>query len=78
MEIVQQTASGIYRDQKEKGSSDEQIKKAILAKLDVLKFFNDKSGYIFVYTHEGTNILTPTNRALQGQNLMGLKDSKRQ
>lgn len=75
MEIVQQTASGIYRDQKEKGSSDEQIKKAILAKLDVLKFFNDKSGYIFVYTHEGTNILTPTNRALQGQNLMGLKDS---
>ncbi|MCD8477057.1 MAG: methyl-accepting chemotaxis protein [Sulfurospirillum sp.] len=75
MDVVQQTVSGIYRDQKAKGSNDEEIKKAILAKLDVLKFFNDKSGYIFVYTHEGTNILTPTNRALQGQNLMGLKDS---
>ena len=66
MDVVQQTASGIYRDQKAKGSSDDEIKKAILSKLDVLRFFNDKSGYIFVYTHEGTNILTPTNRALQG------------
>ncbi|ACZ11151.1 methyl-accepting chemotaxis protein [Sulfurospirillum deleyianum] len=75
MEIVQQTVHAIYKDQKAKGSSDEQIKKAILAKLDMLQFFNDKSGYIFVYTHEGTNILTPTNRALQGQNLIGLKDS---
>ncbi len=75
MDVVQQTASGIYRDQKAKGSSDEQIKKAILAKFDTMRFFDDKSGYIFVYTHEGTNILTPTNRALQGQNLIGLKDS---
>ncbi|AFL67456.1 methyl-accepting chemotaxis protein [Sulfurospirillum barnesii] len=75
MEIVHQTAHAIYKDQKAKGFSDDEIKKAILSKLDVLQFFDDKSGYIFVYDYAGTNILTATNRALQGQNLIGLKDS---
>lgn len=75
MDVVQQTASGIYRDQKAKGSSDDEIKKAILSKLDVLRFFNDKSGYIFVYESNGINVLLPTNKSLQGKDLSGLKDS---
>ncbi|ACZ11150.1 methyl-accepting chemotaxis protein [Sulfurospirillum deleyianum] len=75
MDVMQQTASGIYRDQKAKGSSDEQIKKAILAKFDTMRFFDDKSGYIFVYEYDATNVLLPTNKSLEGKNLGNLKDS---
>jgi len=75
MEMMHQTATTIYKAEKAKGTEDEKIKEAILAQFDTLHFFNDKSGYIFVYTYDGTNILTPTNKALQGQNLIALKDS---
>jgi methyl-accepting chemotaxis protein len=75
MEMMQQTANTIYKAEKAKGSSDETIKEAILAQLDALRFFNDKSGYIFIYTADGTNVLLPTNKSLQGKNLIDLKDS---
>ncbi|MBN2832497.1 MAG: methyl-accepting chemotaxis protein, partial [Campylobacterales bacterium] len=75
MSMMQQTAHAIYKDQKAKGVSDEEIKKAILSKLDVLRFFNDQSGYIFVYESNGINVLLPTNKSLQGKDLSGLKDS---
>ena len=75
MDIMKQTAESIYKTQKAKGVSDEKIQEAILDKFNDLRFFNDKSGYIFVYAYDGTNVLMPTNKALQGQNFMGLKDS---
>ncbi len=75
MDIMKQTAESIYKTQKAKGISDEKIQEAILDKFNDLRFFNDKSGYIFVYAYDGTNVLMPTNKALQGQNFMGLKDS---
>ena len=75
MDIMKQTAESIYKAQHAKGVSDEKIQEAILEKFNDLRFFNDKSGYIFVYKYDGTNVLMPTNKALQGQNLIGLKDS---
>ena len=75
MEIMLQTATSIHKAQKEKGVSDEKIKEAILDKFDELRFFNDKSGYIFVYQHDGTNVLLPTNKSLKGKNMIDLKDS---
>ena len=75
MDITLQTSHAIYKAQKEKGLSDEKIKEAILDKFDELRFFNDKSGYIFVYEFNGDVVLIPTNKALTGKNLMDLKDS---
>ena len=75
MEMMQQNANTIYKAEKAKGSSDETIKEAILAQFDELRFFNDKSGYLFVYENDGTNVLLPTNKSLQGKSLIGLKDS---
>ena len=75
MEIMLQTATSIHKAQKEKGVSDEKIKEAILDKFDELRFFDDKSGYIFVYQYDGTNVLLPTNKSVKGKNMIDLKDS---
>lgn len=76
MSIAHQTSMAIYETQKGKGVPDEKIKEAILDKFDELRFFDDKSGYIFVYEMDGTNVLLPTNKALKGKNMMDIKDSK--
>lgn len=75
MEMMHQNATTLYKAEKAKGTPDEQIQKAILEQFNALHFFNDKSGYIFVYTYDGVNILTPTNKAQEGKNLFDLKDS---
>ena len=49
MEIMQQTASAIYKAEKAKGTPDEKIKEMIVSQLDGLRFFDDKSGYLFIY-----------------------------
>ena len=72
---MQQNANTIYKAEKAKGTSDDEIKKAILEKYDALHFFNDKSGYIFVYTYDGVNVLNPNNKAIEGKNFLELKDS---
>jgi methyl-accepting chemotaxis protein len=75
MDIAQQSAMAIYKAQKAKGLSDEEIKKDILNTFDGIRFLQDKSGYFFVYEQDGTNVLFPTNKSLEGKNLIGLKDS---
>jgi len=75
MEMIQQSTDAIYKAEKAKGSSDEQIKEAIFTQLNVLRFFDDKSGYIFIYEDTGTNVMLPTNKSLEGKNLSDLKDS---
>ena len=75
MEITHDTANSIYKAQKAKGVPDEKIKEAILEKFEELRFFNDKSGYIFIYEFNGDVVMVPTNKALTGKNLMDLKDS---
>lgn len=76
MDITLQNSIAIYKFQKSKGIPDEKIKEAILDKFEELRFFNDKSGYIFVYEFDGTNVLLPTNKSLKGKNMMDIKDSK--
>jgi methyl-accepting chemotaxis protein len=75
MDIMKQTAESIYKAQHAKGVSDEKIQEAILEKFNDLRFFNDKSGYIFVYKYDGTAVLFPTNKTQEGKNFIGLKDS---
>ena len=38
--------------------------------------FNNNRGYYFIYELEGKNILLPTSKKLEGQNLWDLKDAK--
>ncbi|WP_263832343.1 methyl-accepting chemotaxis protein [Sulfurospirillum oryzae] len=75
MDMMQQTAHAIYKAEKAKGTSDDKIKEAILEKFDTLRFFDDKSGYLFVYKSDGVAVLMPTNKMLEGKNLIDLKDS---
>ncbi|WP_333803001.1 methyl-accepting chemotaxis protein [Sulfurospirillum sp.] len=75
MIIMKQMANAIYKAEKAKGTADEKIKEEILGKFDELRFFDDKSGYIFAYQYDGVNVLYPTNKSLQGTNLLGLKDA---
>ena len=75
MEMMQHIAMSVYKTEKALGSPDEKIKEAIFQKFDDMRFFNDKSGYIFIYEPDGTNVLLPTNKTLQGKNLSHLKDT---
>ena len=75
MDIALQNSNAIYKAQKEKGVPDEKIKEAILDKFEELRFFDDKSGYIFVYEYNGVNVLVPTNKTLKGKNMLDMKDS---
>ena len=43
----------IYNGGKEKGLSDDEIKKEIFRVVSKLKFFSDKTGYIFIYDYDG-------------------------
>ena len=75
MDIMLQNSQAIYKAQKEKGVSDEKIKEAILDKFEELRFFDDKSGYVFVYELDGTCVLHPVNKSLKGTNMIGVKDT---
>lgn len=75
MDVMKQALLEIYKAQKAKGESDEKIKEALLAKLNPIRFLEDKSGYFFVYQYDGVNVLMPTNKSLEGKNLIDLKDS---
>ena len=41
---------------------------------DPIRFFDNKSGYLFIYDLNGNCISVPTNRSLEGKNLIDLKD----
>ena len=67
VDTMKQIAQTIYKQQKAEGVPDELIQKAILEKFDSLRFFDDKSGYVFVYKYDGTAVLFPTNKAQEGK-----------
>lgn len=75
MQIVHTIVKTIYEDQKSLGQSDEQIIETIKKKLINVRFFNDNSGYIFIYDSEGNCILLPTNTSLHGTNMIKVEDS---
>ncbi len=63
-----------YERLKKEGLSDENIKKSLIEHLRPIRFFNDNSGYIFIYKPDGTNVLLPTAPKREGTNLMSVKD----
>jgi len=75
MRIIQTVAQKVYEEEVARGSSEEATKAAILHKIRDIRFFEDDSGYVFVYSPDGTNIMLPVNTSLEGKNLIGLKDS---
>ena len=48
----------------------------ITAMTENVRFFDDKSGYFFVYDLSGTNVCLPTKKELVGKNLYDAKDTK--
>ncbi len=50
--------------------------KEIKQNLRNIRFYNNKSGYFFVYDLKGNNILLPPKPNLEGKNLLHLKDPK--
>jgi len=74
MRIVQGIVKSQYETLKKAGESDENIKKALKELIRNVRFFEDNSGYIFVYKYDGTNVLFPMKPQLEGKNLNHLKD----
>jgi len=75
MRIMHTVALKVYEEGKALGKSDAEIQASIFHKLQDVRFFEDDSGYIFIYQPDGTNLLLPVNTSLHGKNLVGLKDS---
>ncbi len=64
----------IYK--KNKNLSHKKIIKIIKSRLQNMRFFNDLSGYFFIYDMNGTCILLPSHPSLEGKNNINIKDSK--
>jgi len=74
MLIIKGRVEAVYKDSKKKGLSDKETQEEIIHKLRDIRFFADKSGYIFVYKYDGTNVLFPIKPQWEGKNLNYLKD----
>jgi signal transduction histidine kinase len=79
--------SGVYNMKMERAFVEDEVKDAaqlIESKgTDAFNVFRDQTseflfpnGYIFVFTQEGTDVVNPAFRYLEGQNVMDLKDSE--
>ncbi|MBP0049389.1 cache domain-containing protein [Marinobacterium sp. AK62] len=58
------------------GPNDEEAKREVKRILTDMTFGQDKDGYFFVYTLDGTNLVHPTLPHLVGQNLYDLQDGR--
>ncbi|DAB32866.1 MAG TPA: chemotaxis protein [Sulfurospirillum sp. UBA11407] len=65
----------IYQEEKNLGKTDEEIVAILKKRVNDISYLEDKSGYIFVYKYDGTSIVMPTDKSLEGKNLIYLKDS---
>ncbi|MFT5835376.1 MAG: methyl-accepting chemotaxis protein [Sulfurimonas sp.] len=74
MKIVKAVVQGIYESELKTGKSKQEIQDSIKQKLLNVSFFNDNSGYIFIYESNGVNVFHPKNRSAEGKNLYKLKD----
>jgi len=72
--IVKGVIESVYKAAKKRELPDEEIKEIIKDRVRDIRFFADKSGYIFIYKYDGTNVLFPINPSLEGTNLNHLKD----
>ncbi|MBE0496600.1 MAG: methyl-accepting chemotaxis protein [Campylobacterales bacterium] len=75
MRIIRTVVEKVYEEETARGHSESEVKAAILHKIRDIRFFEDNSGYVFIYDPDGTNVMLPVNTSLEGKNLTGLKDS---
>lgn len=75
MRIVKGMMMDIYEKLKAQGAKEEYIKESLLNSIDKVRFFDDNSGYIFIYEYDGTCIALPTKKSNVGKNLLDIKDS---
>jgi len=66
-------ANNIYKENQNK--STEEITKMVIDSLRAVRF-NENRGYFFMYKMDGTTLLLPTNKNLEGLNLLDLKDAE--
>ncbi|QKF61973.1 cache domain-containing protein [Campylobacter curvus] len=76
VDTLNQVMNLVYQNGKKKGLSDEAIKSEIFSIISPIKFFTDKSGYIFIYDYEGNVMMHPEKPSLVGKNIIGLKDPR--
>ncbi|MDU6828142.1 MULTISPECIES: methyl-accepting chemotaxis protein [Campylobacter] len=76
VDTLNQVMNLVYQNGKKKGLSDEAIKSEIFSVISPIKFFADKSGYIFIYDYEGNVMMHPEKPSLVGKNIIGLKDPR--
>lgn len=77
--IISQMVNEIYTEGKANDyndDNDEQIAQSIIDFLRPMRFFKDKSGYVFIYDYEGKAILVPNNPSVEGKNQINQKDLK--
>jgi methyl-accepting chemotaxis protein len=58
------------------GMARDELLALVEKETDAPRFYEDKSGYFFTYTLDGTRINVPTNKAGNGKNFWDLKDKK--
>ena len=75
MRIIKAFVKSVYEAELKAGKTKEEIKESIKQKLLNVTFFDDNSGYIFIYEPDGVNVLQPRNRSFEGKNLYNLKDA---
>ncbi|WP_024955796.1 methyl-accepting chemotaxis protein [Sulfurospirillum arcachonense] len=74
MRIFQGMFQATYDRMKKDGADDEQIKQALKDSIKKVRFFEDNSGYVFIYDYNGVNVALPVKPSLEGKNLSHLKD----
>jgi len=74
MTIIKGLFKATYDRMKSEGSNDQEIKEALKNSIKNVRFFNDKSGYVFIYDFNGVNIAHPMKPSIQGTNQNNVKD----
>ncbi len=67
-------ANSAYKNRK--NLSKEEIRKKIVERLRDIRFFDDESGYFFIYDMKGNSLLLPPFPTLENTNLFDLRDEK--
>lgn len=75
IKIIKQLMLHKYNELKEQGVDDNEIKEQLKAQIRPVRFLNDKSGYVFIYEYDGTNVMLPIAPQKEGSNLIEVKDA---
>ncbi|MDA7848158.1 EAL domain-containing protein [Sulfurospirillum sp.] len=65
-----------YEYKNRKDLTKEEVVQRVIERLRDIRFFNNQSGYFFVYDMEGNCLLLPSSSSLENTNLLDLQDAK--